>query len=75
MYLRIFTSDICWYLMILAIDTRLTDHIEFTESLPAPSGTHEGCGLPQSLADKAQICLTLAWPGRTESRPAICRPT
>jgi len=49
--------------------------MEYTESLPPPPSTHEACRLPQSLAYEAQVCLTLAWPGRTESRPVICRPT
>ena len=49
--------------------------MEYTESLPAPPGTHEACRLSQNLAYEARVCLTLAWPGRTESRPAICRPT
>ena len=30
---------------------------------------------PMKPAYEAQVCLTLAWPGRTESRPVICRPT
>jgi len=48
--------------------------MEYTESLPPPPGTHEACRLPQSLAYEAQVWLTLAWPGWTESQPVICRP-
>ena len=57
------------------INKILTCHMQYTQSLPPPPGTHEACRLPQSLAYEAQVCLTLAWPGRTESRPVICRPT
>ena len=53
----------------------LTCHMEDTESLPAPPGTHEAGRLPPSLAYEAQVCLTLAWPGRAASLRAICRPT
>jgi len=67
------SSDICRYHP--HINEILTCHMENTESLPPPPGTHEACRLPQSLAYEAQVCLTLAWPGRTESRPVICRPT
>ena len=49
--------------------------MEYTESLQAPPGPHEAGRLLQSLAWIAQVSLTLAWPGRTESLPAICRPT
>jgi len=65
--------DICRYHP--HINEILTCHMEYTESLPPPPGTHEACRLPQSLTYEAQVCLTLAWPGRTESRPVICRPT
>ena len=41
--------------------------MEYTENLPAPSGTHEARRLSQSLAYKAQVSLTLAWLGRTVS--------
>jgi len=77
------SSDIRRHLQISAgiprcephINKILTSHIEFTESLTAPPGTHEACRLLQSLAYKAQVCLILTWPGRTESLPAICGPT
>jgi len=71
-YLRA-SSDICRYHP--HINEIFTCHMEYTESLPPPPGSHEACRLPQSLAYEAQVCLTLAWPGRTESRPVICRPT
>lgn len=49
--------------------------MECTESLLALPGTHEADRLPQSLAYKVEVGLTLAWPGRTVSLPAICRLT
>jgi len=67
------SSDICRYHP--HINEILTCHMEYTESLPPPPGTHEACRLPQRLAYEARVCLALAWPGRTESRPVICRPT
>jgi len=76
-------TDICGHFQISGGSWRyhphikeiLTCHIDYTESLRPPPGTHEACRLPQSLAYEAQVCLTLAWPGQTESPPVICRPT
>ena len=76
------SSDICGYLQISVgifkcqppVIKILTAHMEYTESLQVPPGTHEACRLSPSLAYEAQVCLTVAWPGRTESLAVICRP-
>jgi len=71
------SSDIFGYLQISAAISHpskkiLTSHMEYTESLPVPPDTHEAYRLPQSLAYKPRVSLTLAWPGRTVSPPATC---
>lgn len=44
------------------INKTLSSHMEYTESLPAPSGTHEASRLSQNLTYKTQVGLTLALP-------------
>jgi len=69
------SSDICRHLQISNgisryhphINQILTCHMEYTESLPPPPGTHEAWPTkPRPVSH---------WPGRTESRPVTCRPT
>ena len=74
------SSDICRHLQIsagifryLQISPTHQQNIDLSHAIypkPAAAARH-----PRSLAYEAQVCLTLAWPGRTESRPVICRPT
>lgn len=70
------SSGICRYLQMSATQYQnIYQSYDITESLQAPPDTHEVSRLPQNLAYKAQVCLTLAWAGQTERLLALCRPT
>ena len=76
-------TDICWHFQIFAASSDICGHhqispthqtnIDLSHGIyrkPAAAARHTG-----SLAYEAQVCLTLAGPGRTGSRPVICRST
>jgi len=62
--------DICGHLQISPTHQQNIDLSHGIYRKPAAAARH-----PWSLAYEAQESLTLAWPGRTESRQVICRPT